>query len=152
MVQEYFGNQEILQQLKTGFLCSRKFPASVVLPAYDWAIEQTRANNCVISGFHSGIEKDVLKYLLMGSQPIIVVLARGLMKRVNPKLKPVLDNGRLLFITPFDKNVTRITKETALIRNKLVIELADNITVAHAKPGGSLAELLTITQKYISFL
>jgi hypothetical protein len=42
------------------------------------AIAQRESGNCVISGFHSQIEKDVLHYLLKGNQPIIVFLARGL--------------------------------------------------------------------------
>jgi hypothetical protein len=39
-------------------------PASVILKCYDWAIAQREAGNCIISGFHSQLEKDVLHYLL----------------------------------------------------------------------------------------
>lgn len=72
------GNCELIRLPKTAFLCSRKVPAGIVLKCYDWAIAQRDAGNCVISGFHSKIEKDVLHYLLKGTQPIIVALARGL--------------------------------------------------------------------------
>ena len=65
---KYIGNQQILSIQKTAFLCSRKIPASVVLKCYDWAIEQRVAGKCVISGFHSQIEKDVFHYLLKGKQ------------------------------------------------------------------------------------
>lgn len=71
------GNKELLKLHKIAFLCSRRVPASVVLKCYDWAIAQREDGNCVISGFHSQIEKDVLHYLLKGTQAIIVVLARG---------------------------------------------------------------------------
>jgi len=56
----YMGNKEILKSHKIAFLCSRKCPADVILKSYDWAIEQREKGVCVISGFHSKIEKDVL--------------------------------------------------------------------------------------------
>lgn len=65
-IKEQIGNHDLLQLHKTTFLCSRRIPASVVLKCYDWAIEQREKGNCVISGFHSQLEKDVLHYLLKG--------------------------------------------------------------------------------------
>src|ERR1035437_6170132 len=114
------GNEEILKLEKTVFLCSRKVPASIVLKCYDWAIEQREKGNCIISGFHSQIEKDVLHYLLKGTQPIIVALARGLKKRLEPELQKAIDYNRLLIITPFDRSVIRVTEKTASIRNQLM--------------------------------
>lgn len=75
------GNKELLNLKKTAFLCSRKIPAQAVLTCYDWAIQQRENNKCVISGFHSKIEKDVFHYLAKGSQPIIMALPRGLKTR-----------------------------------------------------------------------
>ena len=60
MIKENIGNIDLLKLPKTAFLCSRKVPATVVLKCYDWAIEQREEGNCIISGFHSVIEKDVL--------------------------------------------------------------------------------------------
>lgn len=70
---EFLGNKEILSNYKIGFLCPRKIPSSIILNTYDWAIEQRDRGICVISGFHSKIEKDVFHYLLKGKQPIIFV-------------------------------------------------------------------------------
>ena len=75
------GNIDLSQEHKIAFLCSRKCPAAVVLKSFDWAIAQRDKGVCVISGFHSRIEKDVFYYLLQGTQPIVLVLARGMMKR-----------------------------------------------------------------------
>ena len=72
-IKEHIGNKALLELNKTAFLCSRKVPASIVLKCYDWAIQQREEGNCVISGFHSQLEKDVLHYLLKGNQPIIIV-------------------------------------------------------------------------------
>jgi predicted Rossmann fold nucleotide-binding protein DprA/Smf involved in DNA uptake len=148
-IEEHIGNYEILQHPKTAFLCSRKVPASIVLKCYDWAIEQRNAGNCIISGFHSQIEKDVLHYLLKGKQPIILVLARGLKDKVDPELQASVEQGRLLIITPFDKSIKRVTEATAEVRNKLMIELADTITVGYLNPEGQLVNLLNGIKKPI---
>lgn len=124
-IKELIGNTGFLKLHKTAFLCSRKVPASIILKCYDWAIEQREAGNCVISGFHSQIEKDVFHYLIKGSQPTIMALARGLMDNIEPGIKQAADQGRLLIITPFEKQVSRVTEETAYVRNKMMIDLAD---------------------------
>lgn len=136
-----FGNPDILKLHKTAFLCSRKCPATVVLKSYDWSIAQREAGRCVISGFHSTIEKDVLHYLLKGTQPIILALARGIKKRLEPEIKTALDTGRLLIITPFDETITRVTEETAIQRNRLMMDVADEVVIAHASKGGNLHKL-----------
>lgn len=146
---ECFGNKELLSHPKTAFLCSRNISASAVLKCYDWAIAQREVGNCIISGFHSQIEKDVLHYLLKGSQPIIVAMARGLKKNIEPEFLQPLHENRLLIITPFDKNTRRISQRTAEIRNKLMIQLADAIAVGHISPGGNLEKLLQTTEKEI---
>ena len=149
-IKEQLGNKELLKLHKTSFLCSRKVPASVVLKCYDWAIEQREKGNCFISGFHSQLEKDVLHYLLKGKQPIIIALARGLKEKLYPELQKYFDEGRLLIISPFDKKVKRVTEQTSATRNKMMLELADSITVGYASAGGQLQKLLTTTKKIIN--
>ena len=146
------GDKPLLSLIKTGFLCSRKISATCVLRSYDWAISQATAGNCVISGFHSKIEKDVLHFLLNGSQPLIIVLARGFYKRWQPDIKARLDKGNLLIISPFDESVTAVTPQTCLIRNKLIIELADRIVVGYASPDGEISKLLMSTSKPFELL
>jgi len=149
MIKASFGNTDLLKLPKTAFLCSRKIPASVVLKSYEWAIAQREAGNCIVSGFHSQIEKDVLHYLLKGQQPIILALARGLKNRIEPELIKPIEEGRLLIVSPFDKDIKRVTKETAFIRNKLMVDLADSIMVGYVNPGGLLDELLRGSEKNI---
>jgi len=146
---EYLGNRELLRQNKTAFLCSRTIPASAVLKCYDWAIAQREVGNCIISGFHSQLEKDVFHYLLKGNQPIIIALARGLKEKIEPELIKPLEEGRILIISPYDKTVKRVTEQTAEIRNRMMIELADNITVGYASEGGKLESILKTTVKEI---
>lgn len=148
-----FGNAEILKQHKVAFLCSRKCPANIVLKSYDWAIEQREKGVCVISGFHSKIEKDVFHFLLKGTQPIILALARGMRKRLEPELQAALDANRLLIIAPFNETVKRVTAETAFQRNRLMAELADEILIAYASKGGSLEKLIdSLDSKQIAIM
>lgn len=149
MIKDNLGNIELLNSFKTAFLCSRKIPASIVLKCYDWAINQRVQGNCVISGFQSQIEKDVLHYLLKGNQPIIIALARGLKKKIEPQLIKPLNEGRLLIISPFNDEVKRITEQTAMVRNKMMIELAEKIVVGYVTKGGLLEEILKETNKPI---
>lgn len=142
MIKGKLGNEELLMLPKTAFLCSRRVPAAAVLKCYDWAIAQREAGRCIISGFHSQMEKDVLYYLLKGTQPIILALARGLKTRLEPELKPPLEQGRLLIITPFDSSAKWVTAENATIRNRMMIELADEIVVGYSSPGGQLDTIL----------
>ena len=152
LIKELIGNEELLQQSKIAFLCSRKVPANVVLKCYDWAIEQRDAGKCVISGFHSQLEKDVLHYLLKGKQPIIIALARGLKNSLEPELQKPMEQGRLLIITPFEKKVKRITEKTAIIRNKMMIEIADTITIGYKSTSGKVEKLLSKTTKEVNYL
>jgi len=142
MIVSSLGNTELLKLRKTAFLCSREIPASVVLKCYDWAIEQRNLGNCVISGFHSKIEKDVFHYLLVGKQPIIMALARGMKNKIEPDLKTAINTGSLLIVTPFENSVKRVTAETAERRNRFMIELADEVVIGFASKGGMLERLV----------
>ncbi|GIK22139.1 MAG: hypothetical protein BroJett005_15530 [Ignavibacteriota bacterium] len=146
---EYLGNKEILKIYKIGFLCSRKVPANIILKTYDWAIEQRDKGICVVSGFHSKIEKDVFEILLKGTQPLVLVLARGLLKRWDKKMIGLVEKERLLIISPFDKNILRPTMETTLQRNKIVAEISNNIYIPFSSPGGNIEKIKIIYQEKI---
>ena len=138
---EYLGNKEILKNYKIGFLCSRKVPANIILKTYDWAIANRDKGVCIISGFHSKIEKDVFHFLLKGVQPLILVLARGLKQIWEPEIKVALGQKRLLVISPFPSEVKRVTSHTSVIRNKKIIELADELFIACVSKGGQIEKL-----------
>lgn len=142
MIVSSLGNKGLLKLHKTAFLCSRKIPASVVLKCYDWAIDQREKGNCVISGFHSKIEKDVFHYLLAGTQPIIMALARGMKEKIEPELKVAIEIGKLLIVTSFENKIQWVTAKNAEKRNRFMIELADTIVVGYASKSGMLERLV----------
>jgi len=148
----HLGNIELMKINKIAFLCSRKIPASAVLRCYDWAILQREAGNCVLSGFHSKLEKDVLHYLLKGQQPFIIALARGIKINLEPELKAPLENNRLLILTPFSNDVDRVTARTSAKRNEFMINIADEITVGYKSQDGQIEKALAKTNKEIKYL
>ena len=105
------GNTGLLSLHKVAFLCSRSCPADQLPKVRDWAIRQCDNGVCVISGFHSRIEKKALRYLLAGGQPIILVLACGFKKELDPELQAPLAAGRLLAITRYAPSVTHPCEE-----------------------------------------
>lgn len=135
---EYLGDKTLLNEYKVGFLCSRKVPASIVLKSYEWAKEQREMGICVVSGNHSQIEKDVFEILLKGKQSLILVLARGMFKRINNTLMEEINKRRLLIIAPFPKSVIRITATTAEHRNQYMIKISDKLVTGYLSKNGML--------------
>ena len=125
MTVEYLGNQELLKLRKTAFLASSTISSETVLQVYDWATEMRNRGECVVSGFSSKLEQDVLHFLLKGSQPIIIVLARRMYRIVPDDLKEALAQNRLLMISV--SNAIRQSRVTAMVRNRYVCEMADRI-------------------------
>jgi predicted Rossmann fold nucleotide-binding protein DprA/Smf involved in DNA uptake len=146
------GNIELLGLPKTAFLCSRKVTAGIILKCYEWAVEQRENERCIISGFHSTIERDVLHYLLKGKQPIIVALHRGIGPAIEKKWANELKSERLLVISPFERSRKRGGSNEAQIRNRLMIELADEVVVGYTQPGGNLSRIIQGFAKQVRFI
>ena len=124
----YLGNKELLNRRKIGFLASRKISTSAVLPTLDWAVEiSKRTDVAVVSGFHSRLEEDVLKFLLQGKCGIIVVLARGMYRKLPKVYEEAMNENRLLVIALEKDTVTRVSEYTAHRRNEYVINISDQM-------------------------
>ncbi|MDO8674325.1 MAG: DNA-processing protein DprA [Dehalococcoidia bacterium] len=135
------GNLELLGSKKLALFCSVKCPGNMILQAYDFArsfiVKDNWAGQAAVGGFHSPIEKECLRLLLQGRQPIIMCPARSVEgMRLSKELNKALTEERLLILSPFDEAQQRATVETALVRNRLVAALAERIFVAYAEPQG----------------
>ena len=137
----FLGNTDLWTLRKTALLCSMRFSAGSVLKSYDWATEMIKENRCVISGFHSKLEKDVCDLLLRGNKSVIWVLARSMFKRTPPKLKSHIEAGRVLIVSQFPPGNEQRTRELATKRNQFVVDNADEIVFAHIYKGGMLDNL-----------
>lgn len=139
IILDYLGNRDLLNLPKTAFLASSTIPTDMVLRCYDWAQQASRGNECIVSGFSSHLEQRVLHFLMRGTCPIILVLARQMYKRVPDELQPLLNNGRLLIIST--TKATRQSRTTAYARNQYICELVDKIIMVGVDEGSSLAPL-----------
>jgi len=134
MNMEYLGNKELMNLPKTAFLASSAIPPDMVLKCYDWAT--AKHEGCVVSGFSSKLEQDVLHFLLKAKTPVIMVLARRMYREIPEELKVPLEQGRLLIIST--TAAVRQSRTTALARNRYICELADQIMMVGVTDGSSL--------------
>lgn len=143
------GSLGCLFAARTAFLCSSRTPGESILKSHD-AARLLRDNGLtVISGFHSPIEKECLKILLRGKQPIIICPARAIENMRIPKLlRPAFDEGRILFLSAFQDKPRRVTRESAMRRNEVVAALADAAFIPHITPGGETDRIAGLLRRW----
>jgi len=131
------GRPVLANMPKTAFFCSNKCPGDAILAAMDQAKRWRDHGRCVISGFHSAIEKECLNILMRGQQPIIICPARSIENmRIAADWKQSIETGRLLLLSMFPSSERRITATLAEQRNQLAAALSDEVFFAHITPGG----------------
>ena len=139
MEPQYSGKLELLDRKTIAFLSSRTIATDKVMACYDWATSLNAGTDCVVSGFQSPIEQDVLHFLLKNRIPVIVVLARAMYKQIPEELEEAYNDGRVLFISI--SNNTRVNKATASIRNRYVVDLAQEVLFGMFAEKSSLNEI-----------
>lgn len=143
------GKLALLSQPKTGLFCSLRCPGNAILGAYDTARKLRDECVTVVSGFHSPVEKECLRILLRGKQPIIICLARSLENiRIPAEWRRALAEERLVLISPFAKRPRRPTTESSHQRNELVAALSDEAIIIHAEPGGSVERIAKFVDRW----
>ena len=163
------GNAALMERPKVAFLSSRRVAPAAVMRCYDWATGMRGGGRgatalpsghagrvtlpggsagrlappCVVGGFQSALERDVLKLLLPeGGPPIVMVLARGMWRSVPVEYREAINAGRMLVVSPFSQGVVRVSKETAERRNGWILDHCDEAVFASLDPNGSLARLV----------
>ena len=152
---QMLGNAALMERPKIAFLSSRKVAPTAVMRCYDWATGMRGGGGtpdgsagrlalpCVVGGFQSALERDVLKLLLPdGGPPIVMVLARGMWRSVPMEYREAINAGRMLVVSPFSHGVVRVSKETAEKRNGWILDRCDEAVFASLDPNGSLARLV----------
>ena len=152
---QMLGNAALMERPKVAFLSSRKVAPAAVMRCYDWATGMRGGGGtpggsagrlappCVVGGFQSALERDVLKLLLPeGGPPIVMVLARGMWRSVPVEYREAINAGRMLVVSPFSQGVVRVSKETAEKRNGWILDHCDEAVFASLDPNGSLARLV----------
>jgi len=122
-----------------------KCPGKVILQTYDLARALREAGVTVIGGFHSPMERECLRILLRGEQPVIVCPARSLVgMRISREFVEPLQHRRLLFLSPFPDKLRRVTVQTALYRNHFLAALADKVFIPYAAPSSKTFEFCRV--------
>ena len=130
------GSGDSPKRKPLGTVLFEQMSRSGYLKAHELAQQFRASGIATIGGYHSPVEKECLRVLLRGSQPIILCPARSIENmRLNPAWKGALAEGRLLLLSIFDSKHRRSTAGLASQRNAFVAALADKICIAHASEG-----------------
>jgi predicted Rossmann fold nucleotide-binding protein DprA/Smf involved in DNA uptake len=139
----FYGNERLLANHKIGVLASRKCPAATILEAHNRFKELAAENRTIVSGFHSPLEQECLRLLLRDGGNIVFCVARGLEKmRIKKEWRNAIEEDRMLIVSQCKPSIDHITKEQTKQRNRLVVQISDELYTPYVQPGGSLAELL----------
>lgn len=136
------GDSEILNLEYTALFCSVRCPGDLILKTYDLARAMREAETPVIGGFQTPMEKECLRLLLRGNQPVVVCPARSIDNmRVPRDWRPAIAEQRLLVLSSFPPSQRRPTVKLAAQRNDMVVTLASRVFIAYAALGGKTEEL-----------
>ena len=145
-MEEYLGNEELLDSYIVAFFASRDSSEEVAQRAIQWAESICQTDKVVISGFHSPLEKQVLDILLEHKHPVIIALGRALYKKIPPHLQTAFDEGRLLFVS--FRGYCRHSWKSAEIRNWKAAGMADEIFFTPFTNRSSLSTLHYTMDRY----
>ena len=136
----HIGNIDLLKQKKIAFLCSSKTTSQDILRSFDWATSVPK-DSCIIGGFQTKLEKDVLQLLLKRHIPVIIVLARKMYKELPAEIQAAIDQDEALVISI--SNQPRNSKEIAYRRNKYILDIAEGHFIGALNANSSLIHLHT---------
>ncbi len=123
------GNAALLAGKPMALFCSQLCPGDVILRAQDWANARVRDEAPVISGFHTPVERDVLRILFCDGA------------RLPGALRSAEKAGRALIVAPFAATVRQTTARTAEQRNRYILTRAASVLFAHASLNGKTEAL-----------
>lgn len=126
----------------TAFVCSQRCPGDALLRATDWIKALDPATTTLLGGWHTPVEREVLRIALRRGVFLIVAEARSPRIVIASDWRASLAAGRMQIIHPLPDAGPRITSAQAAARTRWVIGQADHIVVGHASPGGTLAAAL----------
>ena len=96
----------------------------------------------MIGGFLTPVERDVLRILVRGQVPVIIVLARAMQGyRIPPVIKAAVSAGAAQVTSPFPAARTRTTAASAQARNRHILKQCGSVFIAHAALDGNTESL-----------
>lgn len=140
------GDAGILNGKLLGIISARKIDPELALKTSELLKELARLENLsFIGGWHSPLEEEALRILLVHPVRIIFCLPKDLRRFVPaPEVRNRMSEGRLLLLTHCSPKAKRISRDASVRRNLLVAVMAKGLLVLSA-PAGSLS--LKLAQK-----
>jgi len=142
------GDPAILNSKLLGVFSARKIDPELALKTSELLRQLARLENLsFIGGWHSPLEEEALRILLVHQVRIIFCLPKDLRRFVPaPAVRNRIGEGRLLLLTHCSPKARRISRDASLRRNLLVAAVSQGLLVL-AAPGGSRS--LKLAQKAI---
>lgn len=141
----YLGEPSLLNSRLLGIVSARKIEPDLAWKVSDLMRELVSLEVTFISGWHSPLEEEALRILLMQSAKVIFCTAKSLDKfKLSPQLEDLVSQKRILLLTHCSPKVKRISRDASLRRNLLVAGLGKGLLVLSA-PAGSVS--LKLAQK-----
>lgn len=144
---KFIGDPDLMNYPQTAFLCSSSAPQEAINASGRWALEQCSEKRCIMSGFQSQAEKNVLDTLLANNGRAVMVLPFSIYEKCPKKYEDAVNSGRLLIMSFFEDGQFRLNRMNAEKRNRFIIEYADSIVVGYAQEGGMVEKLIKNTSK-----
>jgi hypothetical protein len=122
-------------------LSSQKTNLNTISKITEW-LESIDEDTCIVSGFQSKNENELLDLLLKNNKKIIMVLSKEIYDKCPTKFEKDVNSGQMLIISPFDNMLKVTTRDNARIRNQFVLDTTDEIVVGDLSVGGMLDGML----------
>ena len=119
------GNTDLWERHLVAFFASRSVTPEAESRCIAWAESMCKTDSVVISGFHSPLEKRVLRLLLEHKHPVILFLGRATYKRIPVEYQEAIEERRMLIVSV--RNNCRHSNGSAETRNWNVARFADEI-------------------------
>lgn len=143
------GESSLLENKTLGILASRKCPGGVILRLFDLINKWRESDLTFVSGFHSPLEQEVFKSLVKSRAKFIICPARSLEKmRIKKDWQDLIEQKRLLILSPFSENASRQSAELARRRNEFVSQIAKRLLIIHASENSQLEKLAKAKSKF----
>jgi predicted Rossmann fold nucleotide-binding protein DprA/Smf involved in DNA uptake len=129
------GDRGLMEKEKIALFSSQFVPPDLVWPALDLANRLGQVDTCLVGGFQTLLEREILSVLIRGSASIIYCPARSLTRLTVPhSWRQAMDADRMALVSAAPIKLRRATRHTATNRNALVLGLANSVVIVHASP------------------
>lgn len=134
------GNRELLNRVKTLFLCSKMTPVGLYEYVFKWTDGLTD-RDCIACFNSTEMESEVLKALLVGKVPTILFVMNRFTDVNNIQIEQALKENRLLIVV-LRRDEPKGKGSTPRLRNEYVLSVCQQVVCGYVNKNGSVFPLL----------